>query len=90
MVASLNGAATLKELRRTAQGLMLIPRGPGLDTILVHEVDPLRCSACPGVMRIVAFIVDTAVIYRILKHLDLLGNDPPGVSLRGPPATGIG
>lgn len=42
VVASLNGAATLKELRRTAQGVMLIPRGPGLDPILVHEGDGLE------------------------------------------------
>ena len=55
-----------------------------------YEVDPLRCPACPGVMRIVAFIVDTAVIYRILKHLDLLGKDPPGISIRGPPAKETG
>lgn len=54
----------------------------------VYEVDPLRCHACPGTMRIVAFIVDTAVIYRILKHLDLLGKDPPSPNIRGPPATG--
>ena len=54
----------------------------------VYEVDPLRCPACPGVMRIVAFIVDTAVIYRILKHLDLIGKDPPSLNIRGLPATG--
>ena len=55
-----------------------------------YEVDPLRCPACPGTMRIVAFINDTAVIYRILKHLDLLGKDPPSLNIRGPPAKETG
>ena len=41
-------------------------------------------------MRIVAFIVDTAVVDRILKHLDLLGKDPPSLNIRGPPAMGTG
>ena len=35
-------------------------------------------------MRIVAFNHDIAVIYRILKHLDLLGKDPPVLCVRGP------
>ena len=39
-------------------------------------------------MRIVTFFEDTAVIYRILKHLDQLGKNPPVYSLRGSPATG--
>ena len=38
-------------------------------------------------MRIVSYIEDEDVIYRILKHLDLLGKDPPvgEVRVRGAP-----
>ena len=38
-------------------------------------------------MRIVSYIEDEDVIYRILKHLDLLGKDPPvgDVRVRGAP-----
>jgi hypothetical protein len=33
----------------------------------VFEVDPLRCG-CGGTMRVVAFILDPAVIRKILQH----------------------
>jgi hypothetical protein len=33
----------------------------------VFEVDPLRC-ACGATMRVVSFILDPAVIRRILEH----------------------
>lgn len=41
-------------------------------------------------MRIVAFIEDTAVINRILKHLDLLGKTPGLQHYGSPPSTGTG
>jgi hypothetical protein len=34
----------------------------------ISEVDPLACSRCQGLMRIVAVITDPAVITRILTH----------------------
>ena len=53
----------------------------------VYEVDPLICPHCKATMRIVSYIEDEDVIYRILKHLDLLGKDPPvgEVRVRGAP-----
>ena len=42
----------------------------------VYEVDPLTCPECGGEMYIVSFIDNEDVIYKILRHLDLLGKDP--------------
>jgi len=52
----------------------------------VFEADPLLCRSCGGRMRIIALIDDEQVIYRILRHLDLLGQDPPERRERGPPS----
>jgi len=46
----------------------------------IFEVDPLRCPACGGQMRIVSFITQRAVIDRILDHLRRASE-----SARGPP-----
>ncbi|HXV61769.1 MAG TPA: transposase [Vicinamibacteria bacterium] len=35
----------------------------------IYEVDPLTCPRCRGKMKLLAFIVDPAVIRRILDHL---------------------
>lgn len=51
----------------------------------VFETDPLLCPSCGGTMRIVSFIEEEAVIYRILRHLGLLGRDQPERHVRGPP-----
>ena len=51
----------------------------------VYEADPLLCPSCAGPMRIIAFIEEGPVIFRILKHLGLLGLDPPERRERGPP-----
>ena len=48
----------------------------------VYEVDPLKCPNCGGVMKIVSFIEEDAVIERILRHCNLWKDLPP----RGPPA----
>jgi len=37
----------------------------------VYEVDPLLCPNCGGQMRIIAFIIDYAVVDRIINHLNL-------------------
>ncbi len=37
----------------------------------VYEVDPLRCPACGGQMRIISFIEETKTIDRIIRHLEL-------------------
>ncbi len=41
-----------------------------------YEVDPLECASCGSNMRIIAFIDDTDIIERILKHLNVW-NPPP-------------
>ena len=47
----------------------------------VYEVDPLECPKCGGAMKIISFITESAIIYQILKHLDLWkqkpSRDPP-------------
>ena len=45
----------------------------------VYNTDPLICPKCNGVMRIIAFIEEEAVIKKILTHLNLWlsGHDPP-------------
>jgi hypothetical protein len=48
----------------------------------VYETDPLVCPRCRGEMKIIAFITDEEVVFRILRHLDLFEPDPPA---RGPP-----
>ena len=37
----------------------------------VAEVDPLLCLRCGAEIRLVAFIDDSEVIEKILRHLDL-------------------
>jgi hypothetical protein len=37
----------------------------------VHEVDPLVCDQCGGQMKVIAFIMDYAVVDRIINHLKL-------------------
>jgi hypothetical protein len=53
----------------------------------VYEVDPLTCPECGGEMYIVSFIDNEDVIYKILRHLDLLGKDPrqEEIHVRGSP-----
>ena len=34
----------------------------------VFEVDPLRCAACGGTMRVIAFILDPVMFRKILQH----------------------
>ena len=50
----------------------------------VYEVDPLLCPECGGVMKIIAFIEDQDVIFRILSHLGMLEKDED-TAARGPP-----
>jgi hypothetical protein len=51
----------------------------------VYEVDPLLCPECGGTMKIIAFIEDPDVIFRILKHLNMLEKDEENAAARGPP-----
>jgi hypothetical protein len=48
----------------------------------IYEVDPLTCIECGGEMRIIAFLLDPAVVRQILDHLATR----PGRS-RGPPGS---
>jgi len=49
----------------------------------IYEVDPLICPNCQAEMRIIAFIIDHAVVDKILRHLDRKGR---AERVRGPPA----
>jgi len=51
----------------------------------VYEVDPLVCDKCGGTMKIIAYIQDPDVIFRILNHLNLLPEESPGTLGRSPP-----
>ena len=53
------GAAERRRLRRS--WAQLIRR--------IYEVDPLICSECGGDMRIIAFLLDPAVVRKILAHV---------------------
>ena len=37
----------------------------------IYEVDPLRCPHCGSEMHIIAWIEQSEVIRKILRHLDL-------------------
>ena len=50
----------------------------------IYEVDPLVCPRCKGVMHIVAFIIDRAVVEKTLRHLKRRGD---AERERGPPET---
>ena len=50
----------------------------------VYEVDPLECASCGSNMRIIAFIDDTDVIERILKHLNVWDPPPNTLTPTGP------
>jgi hypothetical protein len=49
----------------------------------IYEVDPLTCTECGGRMRMIAFLMDPAVVRQILDHLATppgRGRTPPGIS----------
>lgn len=56
----------------------------------VYEVDPLICKKCGGKMYFVSFIELPDLIFKILKHLDLLGKDPSWGSGLDPPGLSVG
>jgi hypothetical protein len=51
----------------------------------IYEVDPLVCPECGGAMKVISYIQDEDVIWRILNHLGLLEEESVGSSQRGPP-----
>ena len=53
----------------------------------VYEVDPLKCEHCGERMKIIAFIMDTTSIEKILTHLNEDSEPPKLHSARGPPDT---
>jgi hypothetical protein len=48
----------------------------------IYEIDPLVCPSCGSEMKVIAFIIDHAVVDRILRHLKRHGE---GERVRGPP-----
>ncbi len=47
----------------------------------VWEIDPLSCPRCNGEMKIIAFITDDEILFKILDHLGLCSEKPS----RAPP-----
>ena len=45
----------------------------------VYEVDPMLCPKCGGLMKVVAFLTEYAVVDRIIDHLKLrfIAEKPP-------------
>jgi len=45
----------------------------------VYEVDPMVCPQCGGLMKVVAFLTEVAVVDRIIDHLKLgfVADRPP-------------
>jgi hypothetical protein len=37
----------------------------------VYEVDPMTCPRCRGQMKVISFLIDYAVVDRIIDHLKL-------------------
>jgi len=54
-------------------------KGPAEMIRKVYEVDPLLCSSCGGQIKIISFIEDHKVIYKIIAHLKLtfMAERPP-------------
>ena len=52
----------------------------------VYEVDPLLCPRCGGVMKVVAFLTEYAVVDRIICHrtLTFAAEKPPPAGIPGP------
>ena len=49
----------------------------------VFEFDMEHCPNCAGQLRIIAAILESAVIERILTHQDLQAREPPRAPARG-------
>ena len=47
------------------------PENRSLSAVFWRKVDPLVCPKCNGQMAVIAFIEDSDVIKKILKHLGL-------------------
>ncbi len=47
----------------------------------IYEVDPLVCPSCGSEMKVVAFIIDHAVVDKILRHIERTRTERS----RGPP-----
>lgn len=45
----------------------------------IYEVDPMVCPQCGGMMKIIAFVTEYAVVDRIIDHLKLrfIAEKPP-------------
>jgi len=69
--AALTEARNARALRRS--WAQLIKR--------IYEVDPLVCPSCGSEMKVIAFIVEHAVVDAILRHLEKAETRSP----RGPP-----
>jgi len=45
----------------------------------IYETEPLVCTKCGGEMKVVAVIVDSFEVRKILRHLVKTGKSPPGL-----------
>jgi len=52
---------------------MVWPRRTGWAEMIrkAYEVDPMVCPRCGGLMKIIAFLTDYAVVDRIISHVKL-------------------
>ena len=50
----------------------------------VFELEVLICPHCGGPRKVLAFLIDSKVVRRILEHLDL-PTDPPTIAAARPP-----
>ncbi len=72
-------------LRMVEEELRPIPSKGWADMIRkVYEVDPMVCPQCGGIMKVIAFLTDYAVVDRIIDHLNLTfvaeGPPPPHIA----------
>ncbi len=51
----------------------------------VYQVNPLVCPKCGGEMRVISYIEEEDVMWKILNHLGLLEEETVGSSERAPP-----
>jgi hypothetical protein len=64
-----SGAAHLPLARLTCVDARAMRRSWAQLIKRIYEVDPLVCPSCGSEMKVIAFILDHAVVDKILRHL---------------------
>ncbi len=63
----------------------MVPRQVEGDVERVWKLDVLKCPRCKGRMRVIAALSDSAVVAKVLSHLDLPTMLPQPAPARAPP-----